>query len=30
MAEYSGRYDVGSLETIERRFSDLELVKRII
>ncbi|MFH0848357.1 MAG: ABC transporter ATP-binding protein [archaeon] len=30
MAEYSGRYDVGSLETTERRFSDFELVKRII
>jgi len=30
MAEYSGRYDVGSLESTERKFSDLELVKRII
>jgi len=30
MAEYSGRYDVGSLESTERQFSDLNLVKRII
>jgi ATP-binding cassette subfamily B protein len=30
MAEFSGRYDVGSLESTERRFSDLGLVKRII
>lgn len=30
MAEYSGRYDVGSLESTERQYSDLELVKRIV
>lgn len=30
MAEFSGRYDVGSLESTERKFSDLGLVKRII
>ena len=30
MAEYSGRYDVGSLESTQRRFSDWDLVKRII
>jgi len=30
MAEYSGRYDVGSLETTTRQFGDLQLVKRII
>jgi len=30
MAEFSGRYDVGSLESTERRFSDWGLVKRII
>ncbi len=30
MAEYSGRYDVGSLESTERRCSDLNLAKRII
>ena len=30
MAEYSGRYDVGSLELTERQFSDLSLVRRII
>lgn len=30
MAEYSGRYDVGSLESTERQFSDLSLVKRIV
>ena len=30
MAEYSGRYDVGSLESTERQFSDLNLVKRIV
>jgi ATP-binding cassette subfamily B protein len=30
MAEFAGRYDVGSLESTERRFSDWGLVKRII
>jgi len=30
MAEYSGRYDVGSMESTERQFSDLALVQRII
>ena len=30
MAEFSGRYDVGSLESTARRFSDLDLIKRII
>ena len=30
MAEFSGRYDVGSLESTERRFSDWGLIKRII
>ncbi len=30
MAEFSGRYDVGSLESTERKYSDWELVKRII
>jgi len=30
MAEYSGRYDVGSLESTERGFSDFELVRRIV
>ncbi len=30
MAEFSGRYDVGSLESTERRFSDWDLIKRII
>ncbi len=29
MAEYSGRYDVGSLESTERRFTDLGLIRRI-
>jgi len=29
MAEFSGRYDVGSLESTERRFSDWGLIKRI-
>jgi len=30
MAEYSGRYDVGSLESTQRRFSDWALVKRLL
>ena len=30
MAEFSGRYDVGSLESTKRKYSDWELVKRII
>lgn len=30
MAEYSGRYNVGSLESTQRRFSDWDLVKRIL
>jgi ATP-binding cassette subfamily B protein len=30
MAEYSGRYDVGSLESTQRRFSDWGLVKRLV
>jgi len=30
MAEYSGRYDVGSMESTERQFSDFALMKRII
>ena len=30
MAEFSGRYDVGSLESTERKFSDWGLIKRII
>ena len=30
MAEFAGRYDVGSLESTERKYSDWELVKRII
>ncbi len=30
MAEFQGRYEVGSLESTERRYSDWELVKRII
>ena len=30
MAEYAGRYDIGSLETTERRISDLNIVKRVI
>jgi ATP-binding cassette subfamily B protein len=30
MAEYSGRYDVGSLESTQRKFSDWQLVKRIL
>jgi len=30
MAEYSGRYDVGSLESTDRRFGDWALVKRIL
>ena len=30
MAEFSGRYDVGSLESTKRRFSDWDLVKRIL
>ncbi|MDP7207380.1 MAG: ABC transporter ATP-binding protein [Candidatus Bathyarchaeota archaeon] len=30
MAEYVDRYDVGSLESTERKFTDLELIKRLI
>ena len=30
MAEYVDRYDVGSLESTERKFTDLELMKRLI
>ena len=30
MAEYSGRYDVGSLESTQRKFTDWQLVKRIV
>lgn len=30
MAEFADRYDVGSLESTERRFSDLDLVKKLI
>ena len=30
MAEFSGRYDVGSLESTKRRFSDWQLVKRLL
>ena len=30
MAEYADRYDVGSLESTERRFSDLGLMRRIV
>jgi ABC-type multidrug transport system fused ATPase/permease subunit len=30
MAEFSGRYDVGSLESTERKYSDWGLIKRII
>src|SRR5512136_839964 len=30
MAEYAGRYDVGSLESTQRRFTDWQLVKRIV
>ena len=30
MAEYTDRYDVGSLESTERQYSDLQLIKRII
>ncbi len=30
MAEYSGRYDVGSLESTKRVFNDWDLVKRIL
>jgi len=30
MAEYVDRYDVGSLESTERQFTDLELMKRLI
>jgi len=30
MAEYVDRYDVGSLESTERRFSEFELMKRLI
>lgn len=30
MAEYSGRYSVGSLESTQRRFNDWDLVKRIL
>ncbi|MBM3292196.1 ABC transporter ATP-binding protein [Candidatus Bathyarchaeota archaeon] len=30
MAEFSGRYDVGSLESTERKFTDLQLVKRLL
>lgn len=30
MAEYADRYDVGSLESTERRFSDLELMRKLI
>jgi len=30
MAEYSGRYNIGSLESTDRKFSDWVLIKRII
>jgi len=30
MAEYAGRYDVGSLESTQRKFTDWQLVKRIV
>ncbi len=30
MAEFQGRYDVGSLESTQRRFSDWQLVKRLL
>jgi len=30
MAEFQGRYDVGSLESTKRRFSDWQLVKRLL
>ncbi|RLI38071.1 hypothetical protein DRO66_02650 [Candidatus Bathyarchaeota archaeon] len=30
MAEYADRYDIGSLESTERRYSDLGLMKRLI
>lgn len=30
MAEFADRYDIGSLELTERRFSDFDLVKRLI
>ena len=30
MAEYTDRYDVGSLESTERQYSDFQLIKRII
>ncbi len=30
MAEFAGRYDVGSLESTERKYSDWGLIKRII
>jgi len=29
LAEYAGRYDIGSLETTQRRISDLDIVKRV-
>ncbi|MCX6648781.1 MAG: ABC transporter ATP-binding protein [Candidatus Bathyarchaeota archaeon] len=30
MAEFAGRYEVGSLESTERKYSDWDLIKRII
>jgi len=30
MAEYAGRYEVGSLESTQRKFTDWQLVKRIV
>ena len=30
MAEYAGRYDVGSLESTQRKFTDWQLVERIV
>jgi ABC-type multidrug transport system fused ATPase/permease subunit len=30
MAEYAGRYDVGSLESTQRRFTDWQLVRRLV
>jgi len=30
VAEYVDRYDVGSLESTQRRYSDLQLVKRLV
>lgn len=30
MAEFAGRYDVGSLESTERRISDLNIIKRVL